>query len=144
MKLVQKSRVYLAILLAVIVPIIGCASSQNIVTTAYKIDATTVTVVDTAMKGYGDLYKQGQISPDTEAKVKKAYEIYQSAMLAQISAVQAYDAVSKLTTASPAEVQAAQSNAQAALATASARVVDLFLMLSQAGVNKSLLSPVLK
>lgn len=130
-------------LLAVIIPlfIISCSTTQ--VSTAYKIDASTVTIVDTAMNAYGSLFRAGMISPAIESKVQTDYGIYQKAMLANISATQALIAVQALTTATPADVAAAQSTANAALAEASSAVVNLFVSLQKGGVSTTVLSPVL-
>lgn len=130
-------------ILAVIIPlfILGCSTTQ--VSTAYKIDADTVTIVDTAMQAYGNLFRAGLIPPAIETKVQTAYGIYQKAMLVNISATQALVAVQAQANASSSDLASAQAAANTALAEASSAVVNLFVILQSGGVPSTVLSPVL-
>ena len=139
MNKMTKSKALLAIVLSLTV--IACTTTQ--VSTAYKIDATTTTVVDTAMQSYGNLFRAGLISPTVEVEVQKGYGIYQQVMLANINATQALVALQAMSSPDPVKVAQAQAVANTALANCSAAVMNLFLSLQKGGVNPNVLSPVL-
>jgi hypothetical protein len=58
--------------------IVACPASQQL--TAYKTLGAVVNVVYTGMQVYGSEVQAGHISADNQAKVKKAYELYQLAI----------------------------------------------------------------
>lgn len=85
-KKLQKSKVVLAIILALCVP--GCMGGcQNPERTAYQTTGVVVFSVDAAMNGWGDYVRAGKASAEDEAKVKAAYEKYQAIVRTQRSVV---------------------------------------------------------
>jgi hypothetical protein len=74
----------------------GCATSRTI---AYQTLASVEATVDAAMQRYADLVVRGQVPADTQAKVKQAYEAYQTAFHAAVTAAQL-----NVNSAAPADV----------------------------------------
>jgi hypothetical protein len=75
----------------------GCATSSRKV--AYQTLASVEATVDAAMQRYADLVVRGQVPADIQAKVKQAYEAYQTAFHAAVTAAQL-----NVNSAAPADV----------------------------------------
>lgn len=73
-----------------LLPILFLASCATMEVNAYRTLATTTTVVDGAMNGWGDYVKAGKSNKDQEAVVKKAYEAYQASMRTARATVESY------------------------------------------------------
>jgi Mrp family chromosome partitioning ATPase len=63
--------------LLVLAAMLGCATPEQ---GAYRVIGTITYSVDGAMNGWGDYVRAGLATADDQAKVKAAYERYQSAM----------------------------------------------------------------
>lgn len=92
-----------ALLLAVLLPIAalsGCSTPER---TAYRSLGTIAVTVDGAMNGWGEYVRAGRATGADQAKVRSAYERYQSAMRiaeqAQLAAAAAPDNQSSYVTA---------------------------------------------
>lgn len=64
----------------------GCKTTER---RAYQVIGSVSVSVDTAMKVYADMVVAGKVSPENQAKVKRAYEVYQSAMASAHLAIMA-------------------------------------------------------
>lgn len=63
-------------LLGLMILVCGCKSPQVV---AYRAVGSTAISVNTALKIYGDFYKQGKSSDEEREKIKAIYEKYQAA-----------------------------------------------------------------
>jgi Mrp family chromosome partitioning ATPase len=71
--------------LLLLAALLGCATPEQ---SAYRTIGTITVSVDGTMNGWGDFVRAGHAEPADEARVKAAYERYQSAMrLARIAVI---------------------------------------------------------
>src|SRR5512146_2370633 len=64
-----------------LIALTGCLTAcANLETNAYKVLASTATVVDNSMNAWGDWVRAGYATPDDEVRVQQAYEKYQATM----------------------------------------------------------------
>lgn len=73
-----------------LLPVLFLAACANLEVNAYRTLATTATVVDATMQGWGDYVKAGKSNADEEALVKKAYVAYQVSMRTARVTVESY------------------------------------------------------
>lgn len=130
--------------LIVVMALVAACASTSTVQVVYKIDAATVSVVDTAMTAYGELFRAGKISPDLEKKIDNSYLAYQKAMSANILAGKAYAAIVTTNTSTPEQLTAAKAAADKALAEAGASLSQLIAFLMQGGVPQTTFSSLVK
>lgn len=109
----------------------GCASfSRN----AYNAQSATQITAEAAMTAWGNYVEKYQPGPEIEIKVKTAYERYQDAMLATISASQAFARWEAIYgTNPPPEVQ---SNLDEALSATSQALMELISLIDKQGALK--------
>lgn len=71
--------------LILLAALLGCATPEQ---GAYRTIGTITVSVDTSMNVWGDAVRAGRTSPDDQARVRAAYEHYQSAMrLARVTVI---------------------------------------------------------
>lgn len=120
------------VLALVFMGFIGCSGCGTFGTRTYQATATSAVTVDAAMSAWGRYVAAHHPGPDSEQKVKSAYETYQKSISLVADAGSAY---LKAKQANAPNLPQAQIEFNAAVAGASAALSDLVTLLVGLGVK---------